>query len=101
MLHKACDLKNEKACFSLASIYMRGIEGVVKSDFVEAYKLNLKSCEYRNPYACANLSRMHERGEGAEKNPKLAQTFKERALELQKELTEIQQTLQFGQGIKN
>ncbi|KYN36177.1 hypothetical protein ALC56_09478 [Trachymyrmex septentrionalis] len=98
-LKKACDMYSEKACFYLSCIYLEGLENFIKKDYKEAYKLSLKSCELGNPYACANLSQMHLRGEGAQKNPELATTFKKRAIDLHENLTRKQQELKFHQGI--
>ncbi|OXU27670.1 hypothetical protein TSAR_003741 [Trichomalopsis sarcophagae] len=101
MLDKSCrEYKTDKACFFLAGIYMSGIEGVVQKNLAEAYKLSLIACEHNNPYACANVSQMHARGEGAQKNEELAQTFKKRALELERELKSTQSGIKFGQGIE-
>lgn len=101
-LKKACDVYNsDKACFYLAGIYLGGMEEFIKKNYKEAYKFSLKSCELGNPYACANLSQMHARGEGAQKNPELAATFKKRAMELYKELTEVQPEVKFHQGVNS
>lgn len=101
-LKKACDMFNsEKACFYLSGIYLSGLDGIIDKNYKEAYKLSLKSCEYGNPYACANLSQMHARGEGAQKNPELAATFKKRAVELQRELKKAAPEIKFHQGISS
>lgn len=99
-LKKACDMYNsDKACFYLSGIYLGGLEGIIDKNYKEAYKLSLKSCEFGNPYACANLSQMHARGEGVQKNPELAETFKKRANDLYQELKQVQPELKFHQGI--
>lgn len=101
MLSKACkQLKQEAGCFYLSAIYLGALKDEIAVNLREAYKLSLISCEAGNPYACANLAQMHMRGEGAEKNDTLAQSFKQRALSLQREIKETQRQLQFGQGIK-
>lgn len=100
MLETAClEHKNDKACFFLAGVHMGGVEGAVDRNIVEAYKMSLKSCELGNPQACANVSQMHVRGDGVQKNQQLAEVFRKRAIELQKEIKETQQPLTFGQGI--
>lgn len=99
-LKKACDLFNlDTACFYLSGIYLAGFDGIVDKNYKEAYKLSLKSCELGNPYACANLSQMHKRGEGAQKNDELAQTFKKRAMTLYEELKKTQPEVKFQQGM--
>ncbi|XP_067206310.1 cytochrome c oxidase assembly factor 7 homolog [Linepithema humile] len=99
-LKKACDMYNSnKACFYLSAVYLGGFENIINKNYKEAYKLSLKSCELGNPYACANVSQMHTRGEGAQKNPELAATFKKRAIQLHEELQKVQPELKFHQGI--
>ncbi|KAL6264034.1 hypothetical protein P5V15_004115 [Pogonomyrmex californicus] len=99
-LRKACDMYNSnKACFYLSGLYLTGFENIIEKNLKEAYKVSLKSCEHGNPYACANLSQMHTRGEGAQKNPELAATFKKRAMELYDELKQTQPEVKFHQGI--
>lgn len=99
-LKKACDMyKSGEACYYLSALYLGGFEDIIAKDFKEAYKLSLKSCELGNPYACANVSQMHARGEGAQKNPELATTFKNRAMQLYNELKKSQSELKFHQGI--
>jgi len=99
-LKKACDMFNsEKACFYLSGIYLSGVDNIIDKNYKEAYKFSLKTCELGNPYACANLSQMHSRGEGAQKNPELAETFKKRALQLQHELKKHAPEVKFHQGI--
>ncbi|XP_014235776.1 cytochrome c oxidase assembly factor 7 homolog [Trichogramma pretiosum] len=100
MLQKACnEHKDQKGCFFLSGVYLKGIEGCVKRDLVEGYKVSLKACELGSPYACFNIAKMHERGEGAQKSDKLAETFKARGRELEKQIKENQPTISFGQGI--
>lgn len=99
-LKKACDMYNsDKACFYLSAVYLGGFEDIIDKNYKEAYKLSLKSCELGNPYACANVSQMHARGEGAQKNPELAATFKNRATQLYEELKKQTTELKFHQGI--
>lgn len=98
-LQKSCDKFNsDKACFHLSGIYLGGLENIDKN-YKEAYRLSLKSCEFGNPYACANLSQMHARGDGVQKNPQLAETFKKRAIKLHEEITQVRPELKFQQGI--
>lgn len=95
---KACnDYRMERACSSLAGLYIGGIKDYIEPDFKKGFEFSLKACDLGNPYACANVSRMHMRGDGTEKNPKLAETFKKRAELLVKEL-QNQATVSFQQG---
>ncbi|KAG7200739.1 hypothetical protein KM043_001288 [Ampulex compressa] len=100
MLKKSCDeYKHPKACFYLSGIYLGALPNQVAKDYKEAYRLSLMCCENGNPYACANISQMHARGEGAQKNEELANTFKKRAEELYDQLKNAQATLKFQQGV--
>lgn len=100
MLKESCwKHEMEKGCYWLSGVYISGIKDHLEPNLLEAYKLSLKACEAGNPYACANVSQMHARGEGVEKNVTLAEAFKSRAIELHRELTEVQRTIRFGQGI--
>lgn len=101
MLTKACENKTEKACFFLSGLYYRGVDNAIDKNMVQSYKFALKACEYGNPYACANVAQMHTRGEGGiEKNPKMAEIFKNRAIELEKDIKEYRRQIKFGQGIE-
>jgi len=99
-LEKACNMfDNKRACFYLSGIYLGGMDGIIDKNYKEAYKFSLKSCELGNAYACANLAQMHTRGEGAQKNPELADIFKNRALQLQRELKKHTVGIKFHEGI--
>ena len=47
--------------------------------------LLLRSFICRNIFACANTSRMYHRGEGVEKNAELAEVYKKRVIEMEKQ----------------
>ena len=97
MLKKSCwEQNNDKGCYYLSGLYLGGLKDFVKPDLREAYKVSLKACEGGNPYACANLAQMHARGEGAEKNENLSEAFKQRAIELHRELTKPRRGVTFG-----
>ncbi|CAL7938714.1 unnamed protein product [Xylocopa violacea] len=99
LLKKACDSKEEKACFYLSGIYLSGIEEIVEKNLKEAYVLSLKSCELGNPFACSNVSVMHKKGDGVQQNQELAQSFRKRADELFKDMKDFKQQIKFHQGI--
>ncbi|KZC12164.1 Sel1 repeat-containing protein 1 like protein [Dufourea novaeangliae] len=99
MLQKACDSNNEKACFHLAGVYLSGIEGHVEKNMKEAYKCSLKCCEFGNPYACANVALMYRLGDGVQKNPEIADAFKNRATQLLNDMKHTKKQLKFHDGI--
>ena len=97
MLKKSCEkLKSPKACFILSGCYFKGVEGIVDRNFSEAYKYALNSCELNNPFACKNVASLLTQGKGVEKNEQLAETFRKKALELEKEISPEKPTLRFG-----
>ncbi|XP_014203250.1 cytochrome c oxidase assembly factor 7 homolog [Copidosoma floridanum] len=101
MLSKGCvESKNEKACYFLTGLFINGIDGIVEKSPLEAYKYSLLACEYGVPNACMYISRLHELGEGVEKNPKLAETFRLRYRDLEQQYRQLQPTIEFGQGIE-
>ncbi|XP_011505210.1 PREDICTED: cytochrome c oxidase assembly factor 7 homolog [Ceratosolen solmsi marchali] len=100
VLEKCCQEHNsEKACFQLSSTYISGIEDILERNMQKAYKYSLKACELGNYYACGNISQMHEKGEGVEKSPTLAETFRKKAADIEKEIKEVR-SMEFGHGIK-
>ncbi|KAF7995268.1 hypothetical protein HCN44_004740 [Aphidius gifuensis] len=101
-LEKACHkLNEEKGCFILSTIYLGSLKNEVEIDLPKAFKLSMKSCDAGNPYACANISQMYARGEGIEKNDKLSESFKQRAISLHNDVAKVRSQLQFQQGIDN
>lgn len=99
MLKKSCHEYNEdKACYILSGMYLKGIKDRLEKNIKEAYVLSLKSCELGNPNACTNVAIMHQRGEGVQQNSELAKTFKARADKLKYELKHSA-SIKFQQGI--
>ncbi|XP_058796074.1 cytochrome c oxidase assembly factor 7 homolog [Phymastichus coffea] len=101
LLEKGCNEKRqERACSFLSGMYHRGIEGVVEPNRTQTYNYALKACEFGNYHACSHVSNMHATGEGAQKSSELAEAFKKRALELERDIKHANPTLRFGQGIE-
>lgn len=50
-------------------------------------------------YACANLAQMYSKGDGTEKNEKMADQYKKKALDMQEDLKKQQAELKFQQGL--
>lgn len=92
---KGCEEKDKKSCNMLSAYYITGKEGIEK-DMQKAFKYGLMACEMGHMYSCANVSQMYRKGEGVDKNPELAEKFKERAKELFKNETQSQRTITFG-----
>lgn len=107
-IRKSCDTNNGTACFYLSGMYISGVtksldkddkEYVIPKDMKQAFLHAQKACELKNMYACANLSQMFKNGDGTEKNPTLAEKYKKLALEMQEELKNQKQTINFQQGL--
>ncbi|CAG9854446.1 unnamed protein product [Phyllotreta striolata] len=114
ILEKACKYENANACYYLSGMYIVGIKKdnlpgsltdkgnsddyQVAKDMTRAFEFALKGCNLGNMYSCANLSQMYAKGEGVEKNQKLADEYKSKALDMQKEV-QGRQTLTFQEGL--
>ena len=99
MLEKGCnEHAEEKSCFAVSTVYLSGKQDYVKKDWKKAYKFSLKACDLGNPFACANIAQMYIRGEGVEKNEELAETFRQRAIEIEKN-ARAARGIQFRQGV--
>uniref|UniRef100_U5EW19 Putative beta-lactamase hcpa n=1 Tax=Corethrella appendiculata TaxID=1370023 RepID=U5EW19_9DIPT len=116
-LVKSCEMNNASACFYLSGMHIAGVlkddakiskstptkfdknDYVVEKDMKKAFDFAYKACDLRNIYACANLSQMYARGEGTNKDEKLAAKYKKIAVDMQEELKAQQKTLDFQQGL--
>ncbi|KAG5887070.1 hypothetical protein JTB14_018242 [Gonioctena quinquepunctata] len=118
LLEKACKSKNANACYYLSGMYIVGVkkdspniievpkatenskpeEFRVPKNMQKAHEFALEGCNLGNMYSCANLSQMYTKGEGVEKNQELAEKYKNKALELQKDV-QSNKTLTFQEGL--
>lgn len=112
MLKKSCTMNNGTACFYLSGMYISGVlkkeekiknpqpsDFLVQKDMKQAFEFANKACDLDNMYACANLAQMYMRGDGTEKNEKLAEQFKKKAFEMQEAIKKQQAELKFQQGL--
>lgn len=112
LLEKACNAQNAMACYYLSGLHIAGAkngkkigEKGEKNDYdvprnmEQAFHYALEGCKLGNMYSCANLSQMYAKGDGVEKNVKLAEKYKARALELQNDEQHSTETLKFGVGL--
>lgn len=81
MFEKACSRDFKNACFNLSGVYIQGMDGLEK-DMKKAFEYASKSCVQGHPLACANVSRMYKLGEGVMKDAQQAESYKRKALEL-------------------
>lgn len=115
LLEKACLGKNANACYYLSGMYIVGVkknnpledakfsgsknvEYEIPKDMKKAFLYAQEGCNLGNMYSCSNLSQMYSKGEGVEKNPELAEKYKQIAVELQNELKSTE-SLTFQEGL--
>ncbi|XP_056648515.1 cytochrome c oxidase assembly factor 7 homolog [Diorhabda carinulata] len=115
LLEKACQHQNGNACYYLSGMYIVGVkkdnlpgslfqkdynpeEYLVQKNMKRAFEFALKGCDMGNMYSCANLSQMYAKGDGVEKNEKLAEKYKTKAMEMQKD-AQSNKTLTFQEGL--
>ncbi|XP_050402483.1 cytochrome c oxidase assembly factor 7 [Patella vulgata] len=77
----ACSKNSVSSCYQLSGIYIQGRDEMEK-DLKKAYDYSLKACKLGHVYSCSNLSQMYKKGEGVEKDEKLAEKYKKRTKEL-------------------
>ncbi|KAK8723157.1 hypothetical protein OTU49_011868 [Cherax quadricarinatus] len=97
LLDKACLGNNALSCYYISGIFIQGVKDAINKDMSKAFSYSLKACELGNMYACANISQMYHKGDGVEKNEEKSKEYKEKALDMQKQLKE-QMEIQFQQG---
>lgn len=115
LLEKACSGKNANACYYLSGMYIVGVkkdnpledakfggpkkvEYEIPKDMQKAFLYAQEGCNLGNMYSCSNLSQMYSKGDGVEKNPEMAEKYKQLAIEMQKEL-KSSQSLTFQEGL--
>lgn len=88
-LEKACNNQHSEACYIASNIHFTGIEEIDlkpnKSKFLE---YSIKACEQNELKGCVNASIVYNKGDGVPKNLELAQKFKEKALDIQRQIKE-------------
>ncbi|CAM1329165.1 COA7 (predicted) [Pycnogonum litorale] len=90
----ACQNGDGDSCHQVASLYINDKHGI--KNMVKAFEYSIKACDSDNVYACANVSMMYDKGVGTTENKTLAKKYKEKALDLQDQLLNLQQQLKFG-----
>ncbi|KAJ8921178.1 hypothetical protein NQ315_013650 [Exocentrus adspersus] len=117
LLEKACAGKNANACYYLSGMYISGVkkadvvsnpgsskikedEYEISKNMTKAFQFALEGCNLGNMYSCANLSQMYAKGDGVDKDEKLAEKYKNMALDMQKDV-QSNKTLTFQQGLQS
>lgn len=88
-MEKACNNRHSEACYVASNIHFVGIDEIGlkpnKSKFVE---YSVKACEQNEIKGCINASIAYKKGDGVPIDVELAQKFKEKALDIQKQILE-------------
>lgn len=96
-LDKGCQGNNGMSCYFASGIYITGAPNVLKN-MEKAFEYTRKACELDNIHACANLSQMYRKGDGVKKDTSLAQKYKDKAVEMQEQITKGFRQIEFEQG---
>ncbi|XP_060534028.1 cytochrome c oxidase assembly factor 7 homolog [Cylas formicarius] len=105
-LSKSCDGSKAMACFYLSAQYILQARKLTEQSpsadsnkvMQQAFKYALRACELGNPFSCANVSQMYAKGEGVEKNQELADKYKTKAKDMEKDINSTK-SLEFEIGI--
>lgn len=72
-----------------SNIYFSGIEEIgLKPNKPKFLEYSIKACDHNEIKGCINASIVYNKGDGVPKNLELAQIFKEKALDIQKQIKE-------------
>lgn len=83
-------------CLQISGWFIKGVTGIPK-DMTKAFEYSKKACDLGDCYSCSNLSQMYKKGEGVEKDAKLAEQYRRRAKELYEEMVEVRRNLELNQ----
>jgi len=98
LFKRACEGDIGEGCYRYASMFIKGVEGVIQKDMEEAFKFSLKACELGDLSGCVNTSMMFARGDGVEKNPEKAEQYGRLSQQMIAQMREDQAQLDFAQG---
>jgi TPR repeat protein len=88
-LEKACNNRHSEACYVASNIHFTGIKDIGlepnKQKFLE---YSIKACNQNELKGCVNASIVYKKGDGVPIDLELAQKFKEKALDIQRQIKE-------------
>lgn len=88
-MEKACNNQHSEACFVSSNIHFTGIEEVgLKPNKVKFLEYSIKACDLNELKGCINASVVYKKGDGVPINLELAKKYKEKALDIQKQIKE-------------
>lgn len=88
-LEKACNNRHSEACFVASNIHFLGIEEAgLKPNKPKFLEYSIKACEQNEIKGCVNASVLYKKGDGVPKDLALYQKYKEKALDIQKQIKE-------------
>jgi len=88
-LEKACNNRHSEACYVASNIHFVGIEEIgLKPDKVKFLEYSIKACDQNELKGCVNASLVYKKGDCVPKDLELAQKYKEKALDIQRQIKE-------------
>jgi len=95
-LEKSCNNRHSEGCYVASNIHFHGINEIeLKSNKVKFLEYSIKACELNELKGCVNASIVYKRGDGVPQNLELAQKFKNKALDIQRQI-EDEKGIQFS-----
>lgn len=88
-MEKACNNRHSEACYVASNIHFAGIkEAELKPDKSKFLEYSIKACDQNELKGCVNASIVYQKGDGVPKDLNLAQKYKDKALDIQKQIVE-------------
>lgn len=88
-MEKACNNRHSEACYVASNIYFSGIKEIgLTPDKVKFLEYSIKACDQNEIKGCVNASIVYKKGDGVPKNLELFQKYKEKALDIQRQIKE-------------
>ncbi|XP_050440800.1 cytochrome c oxidase assembly factor 7 homolog [Adelges cooleyi] len=88
-LEKACNNRHAEACYVASTIHYNGYDEIgLKPNKIKFLEFSEKACEHNDIRACVNASVAYKKGDGVPVDLELAQKFKDKALDIQKQILE-------------
>lgn len=88
-MEKACNNRHSEACYIASNIHFAGIEEAgLKPDKSKFLEYSIKACDQNELKGCVNASIVYGKGDGVPKDLNLAKKYKEKAVDIQKQIIE-------------
>lgn len=88
-MEKACDNRHSEACYIASNIHFSGTKEIESPpNKVKFLEYSIKACNLNELKGCVNASIVYKKGDGVPQDLELAQKFKEKALDIQRQIKE-------------